>query len=167
VTVIELSVEEYLWFVDDCLEAMTSIVEELGDELANARPALPGANAPYSILMHCLGVMEFWGGEMVAGRPIQRDRDAELVATGPVAEVRERVAVSRARFVEDLGRLDARARPTHPLPEDDAGLPFDRSQAGVVVHVFHELAQHLGQLEITSDLLRAGHVGSAPRLGGT
>jgi hypothetical protein len=160
--VIELTVEEYLWFVDDCLEAMTSIVEELGDELANTRPELRGANAPYAIVMHCLGVMEFWGGEMVAGRPIERDRDAELVATGPVGEVREQVARSRARFVADLERLDARARPAHPLPEEDAGLPFDRSQAGVVVHVFHELAQHLGQLEITRDLLRAGGVRAAP-----
>jgi len=160
--VIELSTEEYLWFVDDCLESMASIVEELGDDLANTRPELPGANAPYAILRHCLGVMEFWGGEMVAGRPIQRDRDAELVATGPVAGVRELAARSRARFVADLERLDPRARPTHPLPEEDAGLPFDRSQAAVLVHVFHELAQHLGQLEITRDLLRAGGRAPAP-----
>ncbi|WP_203231275.1 DinB family protein [Nocardioides caldifontis] len=159
---IELTLEEYLWFVDDCLETMTTIVEELGDELANTRPELPDANSPYAVLTHCLGVMEFWGGEMVAGRPIERDRDAEFRATGPVAEVRERVARSRARFVADLERLEPRSRPTRPLPPEDAGLPFDRSQAGVLVHVFHELAQHLGQVELTRDLLRATGRPAAP-----
>ncbi len=159
---IELTIEEYLWFVDDCLEAMTSIVEELGDELANTRPELPGANSPYAVLTHCLGVLEFWGGEMVADRPIERDRDAEFVATGPVSEIRAEVARSRERFVADLERLDPRARPSHPLPPEDAGVPFDRSQAGVLVHVFHELAQHLGQVELTRDLLRAGRGTTAP-----
>ena len=150
---IELTTEEYLWFVDDCLEAMTAIVEELGDDLANTRPDLPGANSPYALLTHCLGVMEFWGGAMVAGRPIERDRDAEFVAVGPVAGVRENVARARQRFLADLDQLDSRARPKGSLPPEDAGLPFDRSQAGVLVHVFHELAQHLGQLELTRDVL--------------
>src|SRR3712207_8993864 len=53
-SMIELTLEEYLWFVDDCLESMTRIVEELGDDLANTRPALPGANSPYAVLTHCL-----------------------------------------------------------------------------------------------------------------
>jgi uncharacterized damage-inducible protein DinB len=160
--VIELTVEEYLWFVDDCLEAMTSIVEELGDDLANTRPDLPGANSPYALLTHCLGVLEFWGGAMVAGRPIERDRDAEFVATGAVAEVRSQVARSHERFVADLEHHSSRARPAQPLPPEDAGLPFERSQAGVLVHVFHELAQHRGQLEITRDVLRSGASGAAP-----
>jgi hypothetical protein len=160
--VIELTGEEYLWFLDDCLEAMTSIVEELGDDLANTRPDLPGANSPYALLTHCLGVLEFWGGAMVAGRPIERDRDAEFVAVGPVAEVRGNVARARERFLADLEQLDSRARPKDSLPPEDAGLPFDRSQAGVLVHVFHELAQHLGQMEITRDVLRAGRLGTAP-----
>jgi hypothetical protein len=50
-------------YVDRAVEAMTDIVDDLGDELANTRPALPGANSPYVILRHCLGVMEFWGGQ--------------------------------------------------------------------------------------------------------
>jgi hypothetical protein len=154
--VIELSQEELLWFVDDCLDAMTSIVEELGDDLANRRPPLPGANAPYAILTHCLGVLEYWGGEMVAGRPIERDRDAELVATGPTARMRAQVRRSRDRFVDDLRRLRPRDAPSGPVHAADAGLPFARTQAGVVLHVFHELAQHLGQLELTRDVLVHG-----------
>jgi hypothetical protein len=62
----------------------------------------------------------------------------------------------------DLEQLDSRARPKGSLPPEDAGLPFERSQAGVLVHVFHELAQHRGQMEITRDVLRAERFGTAP-----
>jgi hypothetical protein len=74
--------DDYLWFVDAALEAMITIVVTLGDDDANARPDLPGANSPYVILTHCLGVMEDWGGRMVAGRAIIRDRPAEFTASG-------------------------------------------------------------------------------------
>src|SRR5438876_8347136 len=47
-------------YVDRAVEAMADIVGDLGDDLANTRPGLPGANSPYVILRHCLGVMEFW-----------------------------------------------------------------------------------------------------------
>jgi uncharacterized damage-inducible protein DinB len=153
--VIELSTAEFLWFVDDCLDDMTTIVESLGDDLANRRPPLPDANAPYAILTHCLGVLEFWGGLMVAGREIHRDREAEFRATGPVTGLRQHVRQARERFVADLEALEPRDAPAGPVPEKDRGTPFGTSQAGVLMHVFHELAQHRGQLELTRDLLRA------------
>ncbi len=83
-----ISVDDFLWFVDEALDGMVGIVVELGDDLANRRPDLPGANSPYAILFHCLGVMEWWGGVAVAGRPVERDRDAEFRATGPVSRPR-------------------------------------------------------------------------------
>ncbi len=60
---------DYLWFCDLALGTMAGIVEELGDDLANDRPPFPGANSPYVILTHCLGVMEYWGGATIADRP--------------------------------------------------------------------------------------------------
>ncbi|MGH8965404.1 MAG: DUF664 domain-containing protein [Actinomycetes bacterium] len=149
---IALSVEDYLWFVDACLTDMVEIVTGLGDELANTRPKLPGANSPYAILTHCLGMMTWWSGEAVAGHPVQRDRDAEFVATGPVAELPDLVARARRALDADLERLE----PTSPIttePDDHyADTPYARTRAGVLMHVFHELAQHLGQMEITRDL---------------
>jgi hypothetical protein len=150
---VTMSTEDYLWFVDDCLEAMTEIVEGLGDELANTPPALAGANSPYAILVHCLGVVGWWGGEMVAGRDVVRDRDAEFVAAGPVAGIREEVRRARDRLVADLAHLVSDAPPAKAPHGKDAGLPFGRSQAGVLMHVFHELAQHRGHMEVTRDLL--------------
>src|SRR3954471_22806899 len=120
----ELSRSEYLWFVDDCLQSMVGIVESLGDDLANSRPELRGANSPYAIVIHCLGVLEFWGGAMVAGREISRDRDAEFVATGSAAGLRGRVDQARGRFGTDLEALDPRAVPAAPVHERDHDLPF-------------------------------------------
>lgn len=150
-----LSTEDYLWFVDDCLDTMATTLERLGDDLACTAPDLPGANSPYAIVTHCLGVLEFWGGRMVRGREIQRDRDAEFRATGKVADLVARVPVSRQRFAEDLSALDPQAPPAGEVRGPDRDLPFGRSQAGVLMHVFHELAQHLGHLEITRDVLEA------------
>lgn len=157
-----ISTDDFLWFVDDCLSAMTDIVTGLGDDLANTAPDLPGANSPYAILTHCLGVVGWWGGVQVAGRPVDRDRDAEFVARGPVAELPQAVRRTRARLAEDLERFDPVAAPAGDVDEDYAGLPFGRTQAGVLLHVFHELAQHLGQLEITRDVLTARQRPAAP-----
>src|SRR5579875_3480058 len=122
---------------------------------ADERPDLPGANSPYAILTHCLGVMEFWGGHVVAGRAVERDRPAEFRAAGPVADLAE-----RARQAQDQLRSDvALAQPSAPvrgvLSEKDRQKPLGRTQGGALMHVYEELAQHRGQMEITRDILRA------------
>ena len=46
----ETSEEDFLIFIDRALYGMSSLVEEPGEERANLRLDLPGANSPYSIL---------------------------------------------------------------------------------------------------------------------
>lgn len=146
--------ETWLWYVDQALGEMTAIVTGLGDELASSRPDLPGANSPYAIVSHCCGVLEAWGGESVAGRRIQRDRPAEFVATGAVADLVTKVAAARAQLVTDLAAVDWAAPLRGPVDPQDVDLPMGRSQGGVLLHIYEEMAQHLGQLEITRDVLR-------------
>ncbi|TME82550.1 MAG: DinB family protein, partial [Chloroflexi bacterium] len=102
---------DYLLFVDEVLDDMVRIVAELGDELANQRPDVPDSNSPYAILTHCLGVMEYWGGYMVAGRSILRDRAAEFRAAGPVGELVERTRRARRQLQSDLANLEPYAPP--------------------------------------------------------
>ncbi|HEX6425894.1 MAG TPA: DinB family protein [Acidimicrobiales bacterium] len=150
-----ISVDDYLWFVDEALDGMVAIVTELGDDLANTRPDVPGANSPYAILHHCLGVMADWGGHVVAGRTVERDRDAEFRASGPVGELAERARHARRQLADDLAGLEPGAPPRGATDPGDAGLPIVRTQGGAVVHIYEELAQHRGQMEVTRDLLRA------------
>jgi hypothetical protein len=150
-----ISTGDYLAFVDESLEAMAGILQQLGDERAGARLETPGANSPYAIVTHCLGVLEYWGGYVVAGRVVERDRPAEFRATGEVAGLVARVRRAREQLAADV----ATARPSEPprgAPElDDATLPLGRTQGGALFHVYEELAQHLGQLEVTRDVLLA------------
>jgi hypothetical protein len=134
---------------------MTEILRQLGDELANQKPDLEGANSPFAILTHCLGVMEYWGGQFVAGRSIQRDRDAEFSAVGKIDDLLRRMEQSKKRLAEDLRAADSTAPPRFKDPYD-AHLPLGKTQGGVLLHIYEELSQHLGQMEITRDLLLSG-----------
>jgi Protein of unknown function (DUF664) len=150
-----ISLDDFLFYLDDALDAMVGIVVDLGDELANRRPDLPGANSPFAILTHCLGVMEFWGGHAVAGRSIVRDRPAEFLATGPVDELVEGVRVARDKLGSDLDGFEPYSEPRGELNAKDAASPLGRTQGGVVMHIYEELAQHRGQMEVTRDLILA------------
>jgi hypothetical protein len=99
--------------------------------------------------------MEYWGGHVAAGRTIQRDRDAEFRAQGLVAELIEQVNAARARFRADVSGLDPAARPVGSLEPGDAAMPLGRTAGGALIHVYEELERHLGQMELTRDILRA------------
>jgi hypothetical protein len=154
---VDISVDAVLSYVDRAVDQMIGIVTELGDDLANRKPELPGANSPYAILRHCLGVMEFWGGEVVAGREVIRDRPAEFRASGPVAGLAAAAAQARGQFRADAAMADfaapVRGGAGHSKPADE--LEFT-SQGHALLHVLEEVTQHLGQMELTRDVLQAG-----------
>lgn len=137
---------------------MLGIAESLGDELVNARPALPGGNSAYQIVFHCCGMLEWWTREVVLGVDVGRDREAEFDATGTLAQLRSRVEQVVAQFRADLLRIDLDAAPRGNPSAHYVGTPIAASARGVLLHVFEELAQHHGQLEVTRDVLLAtGH----------
>jgi uncharacterized damage-inducible protein DinB len=150
--------ETYLRFSDEALDHMRDMVIELGDDLGNRRPDLPGANSPVQILTHCLGVMAYWARQVNLGVDVHRDRPAEFEVVCRVAELAESVEQARRRFHDDVAAARLDAEPARG-PRDD----FERSlrtQGAVLMHVYEELAQHRGQVEITRDLLVAR---SSPR----
>jgi hypothetical protein len=148
-------VSDYLWFVDLALGGMAAIVEALGDDLANRRPPFRDANSAFVILTHCLGVLEFWGGATVAERPVQRDRAAEFTARGDVAGLLRRTEHARRRLREDIVGLDPAAPPVSVRRDPDDPTPYHESKGAVLLHILEELFQHLGQMEITRDMLVA------------
>jgi hypothetical protein len=147
---VAVSIEHFMWFVDTALDQMAVILRELGDDLANRRPNLDGANSPFAIVSHCLGVMEYWGGATVADRAIQRDREAEFVATGTVAELLERASVARGQLEADIIGLESMALPLNVIGE---AVPYNETKGSVLLHILEELYQHLGQMELTRDIL--------------
>lgn len=151
-----ISTDDLGYFVDRAIDGMIEIVRDLGDELASTRPDLPGANSPYAILTHCLGVMGYWAGHAVAGRDVQRDRDAEFRATGSVDALVRACAGAKRQFAADL----AAAEPDRPLRRAPEHRTWEgrelENQGAALLHVLEEVAQHHGQAELTRDVLRAG-----------
>ncbi len=150
-----ISVEDYLFFVDEALEGMIDIVEELGDDRANLRPDVPGTNTPYVILTHCLGVMEYWAGHAVAGRAVERQRDAEFKASGPVDDLVRRARRARARLAEDVVDVEPFSAPRLTVSTDPDHEILALRQGAALIHLYEELAQHRGQMEGCGDVLRA------------
>ena len=152
-----IDVEDWLWFVDVALDGMVDVVTQLGDELANQRPDVEGTNSPYALLTHCLGVMGHWGGQVVAGRVVERDRAAEFRASGPVGELVERTRAARRQLALDVAGVEPGAPPRGAVGDpEDAALPWGRTQGGALVHLYEELAQHHGQMQAYRDVLLAG-----------
>jgi hypothetical protein len=150
----QLTDADYLSFVDTALEGMLATCQQLGDDLVNERLEPPGSNSPYAIVVHCVGVMDFWAGHKVAGRPDHRDRDAEFRAVGTVAELETLVRDARARLGEAVAGADWAAPCVGQGRPETHARPAGRTQGGALVHVLEELAQHRGQLEVTADVLR-------------
>jgi len=161
--------DDFLYFINVALDGMVRIVEELGDERVNLRPDIPGANSPYVILYHCVGCANFWIGALIAGRQVNRDRDAEFQAQGTVADLVHAVRTLQKQLREDITHVQG----DRPLANPDALLALQGGttrqgirhwrQGKALVHAYEELAQHHGQMEITRDMLL--HQGSPAATG--
>lgn len=137
---------------------MSAIVAGLGDSAVNRRPPLDGANSAYAIVHHCVELTRWWLGTFGCGLGLPRDRSGEFRATGTTDELLERVGQVRAdtvawtrRMIAD-GIADRDARGTTASADLATVTP-----QWVLLHVIHELAQHLGQLELTIDVLGWAH----------
>jgi hypothetical protein len=151
-----ISTDDYVWFVNRTLDQMVEVLRQLGDERACKRPDLPGANSPFGIVTHCLGVMNSWAGRLVAGREVVRDREAEFLATGDIAGLIEKIDAARVQFRSDVDAAHVDDALRFEVAPPDADLPFGKRQGAALEHIFEELAQHLGQMEITRDVLLTG-----------
>jgi len=152
----------YMFFVERAVHGMRDIVIGLGDDLAVRRPGLPGANSPYGLLTHCLGVMSYWGGHVVAGRAADRDRAAEFDAVGPVRELGERADRALEQLRSDVAGADWAAEPRNEPDPAFLGPARRLDQGGVLLHLYEEMAQHHGQMEVLRDLLRTRDFDDVP-----
>lgn len=150
-----ITVEEYLAYCDRALDGYAAIARQLGDDLVNERLAdVPGANTASGLIAHAAGVIGRWGSTVNLGVVVPRDRDAEFLATGTVADSLAVLDAARARLHADARAASPRHAPANPPPPEDHP-DFDATQGDVLLHVYEELAQHLGQLEVTRDVLLA------------
>ena len=140
-------------FFTKALSDMVDIAVELGDARINLRPDLPNTNSPYAIMTHCVGSTNDWLGSVLAGRAIVRDREAEFSAEGTVAEIIKAIRELQQQSEEDI--IQVRGDQSLGYRVDLHGSMQEHTQGDVLLHCLRELTQHLGQLELTRDILRA------------
>ncbi len=131
---------------------MDKVLDRLDDETVNVRPDGWGTNSVAGLITHCCALAPSWLETPGLGRETIRDREAEFATTATIAELRSAIEATNAKigplvdeFVAGPTALDHELRVF--LPGDD------RSDGALVLHVFEELFQHVGHMDVTADAL--------------
>jgi hypothetical protein len=131
---------------------MDRVLDRLDDDSVNVKPGEWGTNSVAGLIVHCCELAPSWFETPGLGRHGDRDREGEFAAVASVADLRARIEATLVRldpivdeFAVGPTALDHELRVF--LPGDD------RSDAALVLHVFEELFQHLGHMEVTADAL--------------
>lgn len=147
-----ITVDDFIVFSERTITGMGRSLDRLDDETVNAIPPLPAPNSPYQLVTHALAACEWWTSHIICGYPTDRDRDAEFTSSGPVADLSARADQVVARLHELRPELAAATELSH---EARTAIPLhdEWTVGGALIHAYEELAQHLGHLEITVDLV--------------
>ena len=149
-----ITVDDFLLFTRRTVTGTLAAVDRIGDARINTRPDLPGVSTPYQLVTHAFAAAEFWCAHIVCGHPTERVRDDEFVATGTVADLHTAASALLARLDELAPELAAATELAHQ-PETQTPLEAPWTVGAAVIHAYEELAQHLGHLEMTADVLLA------------
>ncbi len=119
-------------------------IEGLTEEQARFRPT-PSGNSLLNLVVHLTGVERNWFQNVIAGRPIERDRDAEFreletTVDGAVAAYRDECARSN-EVVRDV-KID-----------DPCAGESGYSVRWVLHHLLEEIARHAGHADVTRELI--------------
>lgn len=148
----ELGAQTVRHYLAHAFDGMNKVLERLDDATVNARPDGWGTNSVAGLIVHCCELTTSWFETPGLGRESVRDRDAEFETTATVAELKERISTTVRRAHELAQEFET--GPTATDHEFRAFLPGgDHSDAALVIHVFEELFQHLGHMEVTADAL--------------
>jgi hypothetical protein len=131
-------------YLDQYRDVMVMKIEGLSEEQARWRPA-PTANSLINLIVHLTGVERRWFELVIAGQPIERNREAEF------GEVRITVEEAVAAYLHQCARSN---EIMHEFASDDEC----RGEPGVAVrwvlmHMLEETARHAGHADITRELI--------------
>ena len=146
-----IQVEDFLLFCNRTLDGYERALERLDDTSVNALPST-GGSSPFQLVTHAVAATRWWTAHHVCGHEVARDRDAEFLAAGSVAEATRQVADFRI-LLDELAPEMAAATRVHGGPSTQTPLGAEWTVGACLIHAYEELAQHLGHLEVTVDLV--------------
>jgi len=147
-----ISIDDFIVFCERTIEGMLDVVAPLSEETLNADTGLPGSNTPFQLVNHALSACRFWVEHVVCGLPTDRDRDSEFTARGTADDLRAMAAQLKASLRANRETLGS-ATSLHIAPTMSRPLNGEWTVGGALLHAYEEIAQHLGHLELTVDVL--------------
>lgn len=148
----DITVADFVVFCERTIDGMRRTLDRLDDQTVNTLPPLPEPNSPFQLVTHALAACEWWTAHIICGYPSGRDRAREFDSSGSVADLHRRAD----DVVGTLHRLQPELEAATVLAhEARTSTPLDGewTVGAALIHAYEELAQHLGHLEITVDLV--------------
>ena len=145
------------------LDKLCEAIGELSPQQLDWRPGVAEANSISVIATHTLGNMRGWVLGICCGQPIDRDRAAEFrVAGGDATTLVTRARALAQEIEAALGKLAPESLDQlREARQNLWGAGTTRPVTGreAILHALEHIANHVGHIEITLDLLRAGAAG--------
>jgi uncharacterized damage-inducible protein DinB len=148
----EPEIKGYLTEFNVLRNEIQNAVWELNDEGANWHPLKVGTNSIYAILTHIMGADQFWIHQVIMGKEIRRDREAEFRASGSLDELLTRWNTHWAvinSILEELDHsqlLEVRPVPSRPQQKEPITVQW------IILHLISHYATHLGHIQLTRQL---------------
>jgi uncharacterized damage-inducible protein DinB len=129
-------------------------IQGLSDEAANWRPLPKDTNSIYALITHLAGAQSNWIKRVIAGIPVQRDREAEFKSAGSLSEaVKNWEAVDR-----EAEEILLKLSPEQLGETRDVSGPFGRvTVRWCILHQIRHYAMHLGHIQLTQQLWNEHH----------
>ncbi len=152
-------IETYSRHIREHIGGIHAALGGVSDEQLNRQPLISGANSAYVIATHVFGNARAWVLGIACGQPLGRDRPAEFASRGTYAELGQAACqlsgeVEAALAVLAPARLDVRLTPSPELWGE--GEPHEISVREALVHVREHASIHLGQVQLTRDIVARG-----------
>ena len=145
-------VQAYLTDFEELREQVKSLLEGLGQEALDWRP-IEGVdelatNSLTAMVIHLVGSETYWMKEVIGGKKIVRDRDAEFVTKGlNVPALQAKIEATGKVTAEILSALTEKQ-----LEESRKWRDRSVSVRWCILHVIEHYAQHLGHMQLTRQL---------------
>lgn len=139
-----LPIGSHVRLLEPAVAEISTVLDYLGDPLVNARPTFSEANTPAGIAAHCCGVTEYWGGHVIAGRPVHRERVREFESADETSTLRDNLSWQLQRYLGDLQTISPVDPPRGRIPTNGSYGHEQPTQGDAVMHVLEELIQHRG-----------------------
>ena len=141
-------IQTYLERLSDRRTAILKTLDGLDADALDWKPLSTDANSLTVLAVHSLGAERRWLHQVVGGKKIQRDRDAEFRARAQdVAALKAMYAAAAVESEHILSQLSAEDMDaTRKLPQGSHTVRW------AILHVLEHYCEHLAQMYLTRQL---------------